>query len=188
MTEEQITDIKSKGVIEADQWGMQQVRIPLSCWTFPRRKTVWPWWVIDLQRKLRRALERNTSSWIMWWTEGDGAFYGPKIDFHLEDSIGRTWQCRRDSSWISSCLCSLRRVYMRRTEKSTVYHDSPRCVWITIRALLSVFWLSIMRGRPDMASSSAGMKVLPISESFWILSRLVPLYSAGLWTQVRGNG
>ena len=25
--------------------------------------------------------------------EGDGAFYGPKIDFHLEDCIGRTWQC-----------------------------------------------------------------------------------------------
>ena len=25
--------------------------------------------------------------------EGDGAFYGPKIDFHLEDSLGRTWQC-----------------------------------------------------------------------------------------------
>ena len=25
--------------------------------------------------------------------EGDGAFYGPKIDFHLRDSIGRTWQC-----------------------------------------------------------------------------------------------
>ena len=25
--------------------------------------------------------------------EGDGAFYGPKLDFHLEDSIGRTWQC-----------------------------------------------------------------------------------------------
>jgi threonyl-tRNA synthetase len=25
--------------------------------------------------------------------EGDGAFYGPKIDFHLEDSMGRTWQC-----------------------------------------------------------------------------------------------
>ena len=25
--------------------------------------------------------------------EGDGAFYGPKIDFHLTDSIGRTWQC-----------------------------------------------------------------------------------------------
>ncbi len=29
----------------------------------------------------------------MWSMKGDGAFYGPKIDFHLEDSIGRTWQC-----------------------------------------------------------------------------------------------
>ena len=25
--------------------------------------------------------------------EGDGAFYGPKIDFHLQDCLGRTWQC-----------------------------------------------------------------------------------------------
>ena len=25
--------------------------------------------------------------------EGDGAFYGPKLDFHIEDSLGRTWQC-----------------------------------------------------------------------------------------------
>ena len=25
--------------------------------------------------------------------EGDGAFYGPKLDFHIQDSLGRTWQC-----------------------------------------------------------------------------------------------
>ena len=25
--------------------------------------------------------------------EGDGAFYGPKLDFHIEDAVGRTWQC-----------------------------------------------------------------------------------------------
>ena len=24
---------------------------------------------------------------------GDGAFYGPKLDFHMQDSLGRTWQC-----------------------------------------------------------------------------------------------
>lgn len=24
---------------------------------------------------------------------GDGAFYGPKLDFHIQDSLGRTWQC-----------------------------------------------------------------------------------------------
>ena len=40
---------------------------------------------------LRNALEENHIEYTV--NEGDGAFYGPKIDFHLEDSIGRTWQC-----------------------------------------------------------------------------------------------
>ena len=40
---------------------------------------------------LRGALEELGVDYVV--NEGDGAFYGPKIDFHLEDSIGRTWQC-----------------------------------------------------------------------------------------------
>ncbi len=40
---------------------------------------------------LKRAL--NTLGKDYEINEGDGAFYGPKIDFHLEDCIGRTWQC-----------------------------------------------------------------------------------------------
>ncbi len=40
---------------------------------------------------LRQALEELELDYVV--NEGDGAFYGPKIDFHLEDSIGRTWQC-----------------------------------------------------------------------------------------------
>lgn len=40
---------------------------------------------------LREALEELGLKYII--NEGDGAFYGPKIDFHLEDCIGRTWQC-----------------------------------------------------------------------------------------------
>ncbi len=40
---------------------------------------------------LREALEEMQLPYVV--NEGDGAFYGPKIDFHLEDSIGRTWQC-----------------------------------------------------------------------------------------------
>ena len=40
---------------------------------------------------LRKALEANHLDYII--NKGDGAFYGPKIDFHLQDSIGRTWQC-----------------------------------------------------------------------------------------------
>ncbi len=40
---------------------------------------------------LRGALEKLGLPYTI--NEGDGAFYGPKIDFHLEDSLGRTWQC-----------------------------------------------------------------------------------------------
>ncbi|MBP3921767.1 MAG: threonine--tRNA ligase [Ruminiclostridium sp.] len=40
---------------------------------------------------LKNALEELNLPYVI--NEGDGAFYGPKIDFHLEDSLGRTWQC-----------------------------------------------------------------------------------------------
>ena len=40
---------------------------------------------------LRQAMEEIGAPYVV--NEGDGAFYGPKLDFHLEDSIGRTWQC-----------------------------------------------------------------------------------------------
>ena len=40
---------------------------------------------------LRGALDDLGVNYVV--NEGDGAFYGPKIDFHLEDCIGRTWQC-----------------------------------------------------------------------------------------------
>ncbi len=40
---------------------------------------------------LKGALDELGLDYVV--NEGDGAFYGPKIDFHLEDSIGRTWQC-----------------------------------------------------------------------------------------------
>ena len=41
--------------------------------------------------KLKEALEETHTPYKL--NPGDGAFYGPKIDFHLEDCIGRTWQC-----------------------------------------------------------------------------------------------
>lgn len=40
---------------------------------------------------LKKALDELNLDYVV--NEGDGAFYGPKIDFHLEDAIGRTWQC-----------------------------------------------------------------------------------------------
>ncbi len=40
---------------------------------------------------LRETLEESGTPYVL--NPGDGAFYGPKIDFHLEDCLGRTWQC-----------------------------------------------------------------------------------------------
>lgn len=42
-------------------------------------------------RGLKDALDDLGMPYVI--NEGDGAFYGPKIDFHLKDSLGRTWQC-----------------------------------------------------------------------------------------------
>ncbi|MDR3280625.1 MAG: threonine--tRNA ligase [Synergistaceae bacterium] len=43
------------------------------------------------EQKLQEILEETRTPYRI--NPGDGAFYGPKIDFHLRDSIGRTWQC-----------------------------------------------------------------------------------------------
>lgn len=40
---------------------------------------------------LKSAIEKMGKDYVI--NEGDGAFYGPKLDFHLADSLGRTWQC-----------------------------------------------------------------------------------------------
>jgi threonyl-tRNA synthetase len=40
---------------------------------------------------LKRVLEKRKSNFMI--SEGEGAFYGPKIDFHLRDCLGRSWQC-----------------------------------------------------------------------------------------------
>jgi threonyl-tRNA synthetase len=43
------------------------------------------------ERALGAALERSSLTYEV--LPGEGAFYGPKIEYHLKDSIGRSWQC-----------------------------------------------------------------------------------------------
>ena len=43
------------------------------------------------ENTLKAAIEEMGKEFVI--NEGDGAFYGPKLDFHLADSLGRTWQC-----------------------------------------------------------------------------------------------
>lgn len=74
--------------------------------------------------RLREALEATNTPYKL--NPGDGAFYGPKIDFHLEDCIGRTWQCgtiqldfqlpeKFDMSYIGSDGAEHRPVMLHRT-------------------------------------------------------------------------
>lgn len=43
------------------------------------------------RRSAKKALEHENMPYVI--NEGDGAFYGPKIDFHIKDCLGREWQC-----------------------------------------------------------------------------------------------
>ncbi len=92
-TEEQLEDEVAK-VIDLikkvfSQFGLDFDHVELS--TRPEKRVgsedVW-----DLAEKtLDKILKKSEMKYVV--NEGDGAFYGPKIDFHLKDSLGRTWQC-----------------------------------------------------------------------------------------------
>ena len=90
---EQVED-EVLGVIELIQrmyrtFGFEKVHVELS--TRPEKSIgdaeMWQ----EAERALAAALERAQLPYTL--NPGDGAFYGPKIDFHVEDVMGRTWQC-----------------------------------------------------------------------------------------------
>ncbi len=92
MTKEQITD-EIKGVVRLidEVYGLFGFKYHVELSTMPEDhigdEADWE----TATDGLRTALEQLGLDYVI--NEGDGAFYGPKIDFHLEDSIGRTWQC-----------------------------------------------------------------------------------------------
>ena len=57
--------------------------------------------------------------------EGDGAFYGPKLDFHLSDSNGRTWQCGTIQLDFQMCIRDRPRAYAKAILRDESMHD--RC-------------------------------------------------------------
>ncbi len=92
-TPEQIKD-EIKAIMELDRYVYQDVfgfKYFVELSTRPENSMGDPeLWDIAEQR-LKEALEETDTAYKL--NPGDGAFYGPKIDFHLEDCIGRTWQC-----------------------------------------------------------------------------------------------
>ena len=116
---------------------------------------------------LIEALERKNVDYVV--NEGDGAFYGPKIDFHLEDAIGRTWQCgtiqldfqlpeRFDMTYTDSNDEKQRPIMIHRT----VFGSMERFIGILIEHFAGKFpaWLAPVQ-----------VKVLPISDKYLVYSK-----------------
>ncbi len=111
---------------------------------------------------LRSALDELELPYVI--NEGDGAFYGPKIDFHLEDTLGRTWQCgtiqldfqlplRFEMEYIAADGEKHRPIMVHRV----VFGSIERFIGILIEHFAGAFptWLA-----PEQ------VKVLPISEKY----------------------
>ena len=92
-TEEQITD-EVADICEAidelyARFGFDDVRVELSTRPEKSMGTEEQW--AKAEAALTEALERQGREYEL--SPGDGAFYGPKIDFHITDALGRSWQC-----------------------------------------------------------------------------------------------
>lgn len=111
---------------------------------------------------LKEALEELNMEYEI--NEGDGAFYGPKIDFHLEDSLGRTWQCgtiqldfqlpmRFEAEYIGADGEKHRPIMIHRV----IFGSIERFIGILIEHYAGKFplWLAPVQ-----------VKVLPISDKF----------------------
>ena len=131
---------------------------------------------------LKSALERLKMEYQV--NEGDGAFYGPKIDFHVRDSIGRTWQCatiqldflmpeRFDLSYTGSDNAEHRPVMIHRV----IYGSLERFIGILIEHYAGAFptWIA-----PVQAI------ILPISEKHVEYARKVKkrLENFGIRTEI----
>lgn len=111
---------------------------------------------------LETALKEKGMEYVI--NEGDGAFYGPKIDFHLEDCLGRTWQCgtiqldslmpeKFDLTYIGEDGQKHRPVMIHRV----VFGSIERFIGILIEHYAGAFpsWLAPVQ-----------VKILPIAERF----------------------
>lgn len=118
-------------------------------------------WEIATNGLIEALKEKNIEYTV---NEGDGAFYGPKIDFQLEDAIGRTWQCgtiqldfqmpeRFDLTYVDKDNEKKRPVMIHRT----IYGSMERFMGILIEHYAGKFpvWLA-----PIQAT------ILPISDKF----------------------
>ena len=136
-------------------------------------------------KALASAVEGLGKSYVI--NEGDGAFYGPKLDFHLRDSIGRTWQCgtiqldfqlpqRFDINYIGADGEKHRPIMLHRV----VFGSIERFIGILIEHYAGKFpsWIAPVQ-----------VKILPVSDKFneYAHKVLSDLEEAGVRAELDGR-
>ncbi len=131
---------------------------------------------------LRQALEKLGLEYEV--NEGDGAFYGPKIDFHVEDCLGRTWQC---------ATCQLDFQLPQNFELSYIGADGEehmpvmihRVVFGSVERFIGVM-IENFAGKFPTWLSPVQARVLPISDKFLDYAKEVEakLKAAGVRAEV----
>lgn len=134
---------------------------------------------------LRKALDDLGLPYVV--NEGDGAFYGPKIDFHLEDSIGRTWQCG---------TIQLDFQLPQRFEAEYIGEDGDkhrpimihRVVFGSIERFMSIL-IEHFAGKFPLWLSPVQIKILPISDRFNAYAKAIEtvLKKEGLRCEIDGR-
>jgi threonyl-tRNA synthetase len=179
MTEEQIPD-EIKGVIRLidEVYGKFGFKYHLELSTRPEDSIGSDEDWEKATNGLRKALDDLGMDYAV--NEGDGAFYGPKIDFHLQDSIGRTWQCGTiqldfqlplnfQAEYIDENSVSQRPIMIHRV----VFGSIERFLGILIEHYAGKFpvWLAPVQ-----------VKILPVSEKTMDYSKQVyqKLFAAGI--------
>lgn len=109
---------------------------------------------------LKGALTRFGSSWRI--NEGDGAFYGPKIDVHVRDAIGRTWQC----ATIQLDLCQSKRFdlgYTSATGQKVQPVILHRVIFGSIERFLAIL-IEHFAGRFPLWLSPRAVRLAPVAD------------------------
>ncbi|MCM1118556.1 MAG: threonine--tRNA ligase [bacterium] len=109
--------------------------------------------------------------------EGDGAFYGPKLDFHLKDSIGRTWQC----GTIQLDFQLPRRFHIEYIGADGEKHRPimiHRVIFGSIERFIGIL-IEHYAGKFPLWLSPVQVKVLPVSDKYMDYAREVKLLLQG---------
>ena len=107
------------------------------------------------EAQLKQALDASGQPYVI--AEGEGNFYGPKIDFHVIDAIGRTWQCAIDPARLPAPGAVSAQIHRRRQRRTPSGRHPPGHFW-QLRTVHRPAHRALCRSVPTVAGAGAGCR------------------------------